>query len=53
MRVIDVKVGGRAVATARNTTEEVRALAGQRSDRFVELEEHYAGYEVYDRIGER
>jgi uncharacterized protein (TIGR02271 family) len=53
MRVIDVKVGGRAVATARNTTEEVRALAGQRSDRFVELEEHYAGYEVYDRNGEK
>ncbi len=52
-RVIDVKVGGRAVTTARNTTEEVRALAEQRSDRFAELEEYYAGYEVYDRNGEK
>jgi uncharacterized protein (TIGR02271 family) len=53
MRATDVKVGGRAVATARNATEEVRALAEQRSDRFAELEEHYAGYEVYDRKGEK
>ncbi len=28
-------------------------MAEQRSDRFAELEEHYAGYEVYDRNGEK
>lgn len=28
-------------------------MAEQRSDRFTELEEHYAGYEVYDRNGEK
>lgn len=28
-------------------------MAEQHSDRFAELEEHYAGYEVYDRNGEK
>jgi uncharacterized protein (TIGR02271 family) len=45
------KEEGRVASTTRNTTEEVRALGEQRNDRFMELEERYAGYEVYDRDG--
>src|SRR5215203_4424144 len=33
--------------------EEVYLLADQRSDRLTELEDQYAGYEVYERDGER
>src|SRR5919202_1367875 len=33
--------------------EEVHVLAEQHGDRLAELEEQYAGYEVYDRDGEK
>src|SRR5215204_3388651 len=48
-----MNAGGRVVATTRDTTEEVRVLAEQRSDKFAELEERYSGYEVYDSNGEK
>jgi len=51
--VIDVQVGGRVAIATRSTAKEVRVLAKQRSDKFTELEERYAGYEVYDRDGEK
>ena len=41
------------MATTRYTTEEVRVLVEQRSDKFVELEERYSGYEVCDSNGEK
>ena len=37
----------------RHKIEEVHILADQRSDRLTELEDQYAGYEVYDRDGEK
>jgi len=48
-----MNAGGRVVATTRDTTEEVRVLVEQRSDKFAELEERYSGYEVYDSNGEK
>ena len=48
-----MNAGGRVVATTRDTTEEVRVLAEQRSDKFAELEERYSGYEVHDSNGEK
>ena len=43
-----MEVGGRVAATTLGTTEEVRALAKQRGDRFAELEDRFVGYTVYD-----
>ena len=37
----------------RHKIEEVHVLADQRSDRLTELEDQYAGYEVYDHDGEK
>src|SRR3712207_5412879 len=37
----------------RHKIEEVHVLADQRSDRLTELEDQYAGYEIYDRDGEK
>jgi sporulation protein YlmC with PRC-barrel domain len=37
----------------RHKIEEVHVLADQRSDRLAELEDQYAGYEIYDRDGEK
>jgi uncharacterized protein (TIGR02271 family) len=37
----------------RNSIEEACFLTEQRNDRFTELEERYAGYEVYDRDGDK
>jgi uncharacterized protein (TIGR02271 family) len=48
-----VETGGRVAAAAPSITEEVRALAKQRGDRFAELEARFAGYTVYDANHEK
>src|SRR5919202_5840139 len=44
---IDLKAGWKLAATTPDL-EEVCVLAKEREDRFAELEEHFAGYTVYD-----
>ena len=50
---IDVIAGWRVVGSTLSTTKEECAMSKQRDVRFAELEEHFAGYTVYNANREK